>query len=722
MKKKLFILTSLLGLLVPAFVGSTIKANRAEASIVSLENTADKWEVSNGSGFTATNIENGVRIGNLRGTYVGMVYKDKVSLEGLSFTFKNNVGSKCKAGGFYLSQSKDHSFSKNVFFLWHDPWAAKQARLEVSTSHDYNETATCYTDDSFAKPGFGIAGSMVMDNSDKNPDYVDDGINISFTKSSPTAWKVTISTVNPGALWSSNANYNSTDKTCTVYLKDSDVQTYLDEDGMAYLHVEGVDNNATEAYYDITNLKCNIDEDPIVNKEDLLANVNAIDDAKIQSFFLKPELADSLATLKANALSFLETAPESAHKSEYAPVTAFIKAWNNRYASYGYVGSTSVVADNMPFVSSVGSNGAQLSPEGDTQLSMSTGYGNRIYNTKVIDATNLVVHFNLGVAAVFTSFSIAVNPSSAPSGYVSETDKYYHFELYKVEEDKYMVVFGNDGCGHNISIEGYEEAVTPNSYHGRYIQSYSGDFAISVKTDYQTNKTVIDFNNGASTFTLNDNKVIYKNSNPTEKLPANLCFGLFGASGYQNVMINKIFSPDNVEKEFTKGSNKDVTLLYDLSGASDGVLTIDDVIVPNEVMKDDKKGTIVVYRKYLNTLSNGVHAVKLSSSKGEVVWNLTINAVEKLDIPYTRKGHVYMPIDDACAIKYDIDLFGLLPEDLDITLNGETLESTSYIWSDYNTVFTLKEELVTSWEVGTYYVQMFVEGVPGSCDLLITLY
>ena len=54
----------------------------AETVTETITNTSSSWDTTFGSGFNASDITNGVRIGNLKGTYVGMYMKEKVALDG----------------------------------------------------------------------------------------------------------------------------------------------------------------------------------------------------------------------------------------------------------------------------------------------------------------------------------------------------------------------------------------------------------------------------------------------------------------------------------------------------------------------------------------------------------------------------------------------------------------------------------------------------------------
>ncbi|MGN1261727.1 MAG: hypothetical protein ACI4UT_01495, partial [Candidatus Enteromonas sp.] len=101
-----------------AGVESTPSITKVGAKKVS--NAASSWVVSNGDAgqLSATEVEGGVKISNLHAYSAEMRLAEKVTLDGLTFTFKND-GATTSAAGFYFSQNEGFAWSKPTFTLWH---------------------------------------------------------------------------------------------------------------------------------------------------------------------------------------------------------------------------------------------------------------------------------------------------------------------------------------------------------------------------------------------------------------------------------------------------------------------------------------------------------------------------------------------------------------------------------------------------------------------------
>ena len=94
-----------------AGVESTPSITRVGAKKVS--NSASSWVVSNGDAgqLGATEIEGGVQISNLHAYSAEMRLAEKVTLDGLTFTFKN-VGASTAAAGFRINPRTPASASR----------------------------------------------------------------------------------------------------------------------------------------------------------------------------------------------------------------------------------------------------------------------------------------------------------------------------------------------------------------------------------------------------------------------------------------------------------------------------------------------------------------------------------------------------------------------------------------------------------------------------------
>ena len=676
----------------------------AETVTETITNTSSSWDTTFGSGFNASDITNGVRIGNLKGTYVGMYMKEKVALDGLSFTFNNVIGANCKAGGFYFSQKTSHEFSKNVFTLWHDPYNAKQSRLNIGTSHDYNDPRTCYTTPDFTETGFAAAQSMVMNNNMSE----NDGFNIKIEKYSLTAWKVTISQLYANTLWENNANFDTATKSCSVYLKASDVSSYLDNEGKAYMHVFGIDDSATAAYYEITNMSRTYKPAKPVTKNEVKDLINSVTDEMINSYINKPELIEEYTAAKKKALDSLNDAPESGLSTDYPKAFEFIELWEARVEKYGYTSNTSSILNDLPFVSSVGINGAQLSPNKDVQLTLDGNYGNRIYSKEVFDAANVEISLNLSQLKLYSALPLSLNKTATPSNYVSESGKYYFFEFYKIADDKYFVVLGN-GNSHNISIDGFNSE-KQGSYTGRVLNSYSGDIKIKVSTDFETTITKFDFNNGQISYEVTDNSLLFSGENPTKAVDTNLCFGLMNCTGKYQVMVSKMFSPDNSEKVYTKGSESSLYFIY---SADDPIESIkcDDVEIEKIGYNiiDNKK--IQLSSTFLNYIGDGTHKLTMKAGDVTTSWSFNVNPnTDVNEVPWIKKGAVYFKEGNANDEVYPFESYGIDVNNLIFKLDDNVMDKSSYEFTSYNTVLTIKASLLNTLSKGNHMVSIVKEG------------
>lgn len=714
--KKILTLSLLTASTIIAGLGTlSSKVQKVEADLIeeSISNTGDDYAVAFGNGFTAKTIDNGVRIGNLQGTYIGMYKKEKVALDGLSFTFNNVVGTNCKAGGFYFSQKTGHEFTKNVFTLWHNPYGITQSRLSVVTSHDYSESPTCYTTPTFETAGFGIAGSMVMNNNMST----NDGFSILFQKYSLTAWKVTITQLYANTLWQTNANFDEATKSCSVYLKDSDVQSYLDSDGKAYFHVFGIDNSATDAYYEITNMKRTYDPGQQITKDEVKESINSISDEMIESFINKPEIIKTLKESKQKALNSLLTAPDQGLSAEYVEANKFFALWEGRYDLYGYKEKTNEILNDLPFVSYVGNNGVQLTDNKDIQISFDGGYGKRIYSKEIMDAGNFDLGLNLGKLPVYSAMNLCINPTSKPGTYVSEEGKYFFLEFYKTGESTYFIVFGN-GTSHNISFEDFGTDKT-NSYTGKIINSASGDIKIKVETDFTLGKTILDINNGVIHYELSDNSVLFKGNKATKNTEANFSFGLMNTNDFYPMIITKMFSPDISKKEFIKGTNNELSFFFN---ANDDIssLKMDGVEVDKTSFNiiDNKK--IVLAVSYLNYLSDGEHILEMKTPTVTTTWKLTIQAnMDKEEVPWIKKGAIYFKEGQANDEIYPFESYGLDVSKMTFKIDENILDKDAYEFSSYNTSFTLKASFLNTLSKGRHNVFIVVNGTSNIVKLPI---
>lgn len=201
---------------------------------------AGEWTAVTGLIDTTLKDKDTVEINGLNTYGARACYDNKVKLDGLSVTIGvsgwTSVTGDCL--GFLFGKTNTAFWTEDgttaaAFTLWNQPYGPEsgQLRLQVGPSHNYSETSLAFTNDKFETPGFGIAGSMVLNRVDSV------SLTISFEQMENGNWKVVISDNLRNAMWNSNANYN--DYTCTVYMKADTFADYLDEEGKVWLLAHG---------------------------------------------------------------------------------------------------------------------------------------------------------------------------------------------------------------------------------------------------------------------------------------------------------------------------------------------------------------------------------------------------------------------------------------------------------------------------------------------------
>jgi hypothetical protein len=502
-------------------------------------NAAADWVVSNGDStqLSATDITGGVEIGSLHAYSAEMRKSSKVTLDGLSFTFQN-TGScdngRNSATGFYFSQGEGFGWSAPTFLIWHALYSG-QTRLVVGANHDYNAASVAQVSPaSDAATGFGLASSLVMNS------LTNDGFAISFEHTSYSWWKVTLTEIFDSSFWGSNANYAKAEgasyATITTYLANS--QMPVDANGAAYLHVVGAGNSGGSVsvtnFTDGTFKTVPEDDATQTDIDAAKAKINAIDPAEFPA-----SLKDDIVTLKTSALTEIASATKpSALQAIVDKTKAAVK---KLYADYAHYGDSLTTADSTAnFTPCWGAElyAKRFDDRGAFTASINTSYGTRGQMIRQYDAANFSATVNLGAVAVNTVFYFNFDTES--QSFPTSGTKYFHIEFLKVDEAKYLAIFGDNGKAHNVSYAAWGTEAS-GDYTGRLISTFSGTLNFAMATDFTTNKSTFSVNGVSLEF---DSSVINKGTAPTSKLTSYVALGGMNASAFQPVLVEKFEDAD----------------------------------------------------------------------------------------------------------------------------------------------------------------------------------
>lgn len=171
-------------------------------------------------------------------------YKYKVHFDGLDITWRvENLPSKSTMSGFYFSPVKNQYYGKPSIAMWKGLYES-QTRVHVGKDHDYNETSIAYNSPQCTNTGFGVANSMVMATSSS---ITHAGFRLRISEYNNEVYKFKFNAVyDDSYIWTNNANYASSDKSSTVYVKKSSLDC-LDNNGDTYIQFFGFDTNAVQS-------------------------------------------------------------------------------------------------------------------------------------------------------------------------------------------------------------------------------------------------------------------------------------------------------------------------------------------------------------------------------------------------------------------------------------------------------------------------------------------
>lgn len=197
------------------------------------------WGVAAGTP-TMTFAENGyTKVSNLHVYGARSYYGHLVQIDGLELSFRASTNSG-DCVGIILANDKMNSYFGNgvAITYWNNLWNSSQARLNIGANHDYNNASIVYTEPKLdSSLGFGVASSMVCNQAETM------GWTLKFESYNDEFYSIKI-TMTDGEMWGNNANYNSDEKSCTVYLPKSTLEGTLDENGCCYVIATGFPSGA----------------------------------------------------------------------------------------------------------------------------------------------------------------------------------------------------------------------------------------------------------------------------------------------------------------------------------------------------------------------------------------------------------------------------------------------------------------------------------------------
>lgn len=246
MKKNKFFMA----LMTTAITFGAVGAVALETTSAATADSSSSWIGLADSAYTniantsPTYAEDGyTNINNLASFGSRAMYAQKVRLDGLSVSFYMETNNR-DCVGFYIGSIDDNAYASTFFTSlvvtnWHGLYSG-QDRLHISNTHDYNKASVVYTTPACTQTGFSVAASHVSNSAEKM------GYTVTFESYSETLYSVTVKMLY-SSMWGNNANYNSTDKTSTVYLPKSTVAGELDGNGDAYVYFAGFPSGANPA-------------------------------------------------------------------------------------------------------------------------------------------------------------------------------------------------------------------------------------------------------------------------------------------------------------------------------------------------------------------------------------------------------------------------------------------------------------------------------------------
>ena len=487
--------------------------------------TSTNWSVTNGiggEGREALESDDGqVKLGVMDAWGVQYSKNDKVTLNGLEFTFVYTSRTAGDRAGFYFNQSKTFDYKGVVSIVAPTRWEG-QSRWAFVGDHDIDSgTPKTYTDMTGTTAGVGgVLGSQLVCNYSST---LEDGFHFKFEHVTVSWWKMTVTEIRAGYAWDC-ANIVTDEVTglrsFTTYFKNSDMD--LDDQDGAYLNFIGMSSgycivrDFQDGVYQI------IPEDPATEEEiaDFKAEINGALTGYPEAY------VESMADEKAAALAEIDT--KTVPSEMMAIVDTFKALVVSEYLIFlGY---------DQTIDSCVGANffGTWGQPEYAARANDAGGiianlesatWGMRGQLIRQYDPLNFEAKINLSGVSVGPVFFLNFSPVS--QDYISEASRYFHIELQK-NSSGVQVVISNPTCSaHNVSIEEWG-TTNVGTFIGQTANlGVDGNVEISFATE--NGQTEIHVNNTTATIDsslLGNGTVAY------------VQMGIFSGAGYSKVAVD----------------------------------------------------------------------------------------------------------------------------------------------------------------------------------------
>lgn len=535
--KKQFVLLPLI-LMVAASFNGAMKASAEDLPI-----STDWTNVTNGpTPTTIHKTDNGYCMTHM--TNYGQVgyFNQKVKLDGLTFDVRATGINDGDTFGYYLSTTKDTgglSWKNPTFTIWKGLYNG-QSRINVATSHDYNENSVVYSSpDKTSEKGFGVASSGVMNNVN---DSGTAGVRFSFSKYDDNFYAIKMIALTGVDFWGNNANYNKDDKSTTVYLA-IDETTNLSQSEYVYIHYVGFKSSGNETsdptiYFENMQYKVDLTE----TKNEAKAKVNSrvdlskyaeADHAKIteikETAIAAIDAATSLEKIN-EALDAFNTAM-SAYKTL---AQAYVEnLYKEAPTELGHLDETANFLDYYQ----KGYSTKRLNNEGGTIVAMQGVYGSRGGIPTTMSPTNF--EFEINAARISKEVAMTITIGKNPYTYVSEDDAIIAFDVIRLSDDgQYFITFTNTSA-HNASVAAFGTEKWHGDYTGRYITSENGDLHFKVTTNDMTEQTIITINDVRVAL---ESTVVFNRLGDTEK--GYFSFGVMTSETMEVFAIKTIFDAD----------------------------------------------------------------------------------------------------------------------------------------------------------------------------------
>ena len=535
--KKQFVLLPLI-LMVAASFNGAMKASAEDLPI-----STDWTNVTNGpTPTTIHKTDNGYCMTHM--TNYGQVgyFNQKVKLDGLTFDVRATGINDGDTFGYYLSTTKDTgglSWKNPTFTIWKGLYKG-QSRINVATSHDYNENSVVYSSpDKTSEKGFGVASSGVMNNVS---DSRTAGVRFSFSKYDDNFYAIKMIALTGVDFWADNANYSATDKSTTVYLA-IDETTNLSQSEYVYIHYVGFKSSANKEsdptiYFENMQYEVDLTE----TKNEAKAKVNS------KANLAKYEEADQVKVteIKESAIAAIDAA------TSLEAINEALDAFNRAISAYktlaqAYVenlykeaptelGHLDETANFLDYYQK-GYSTKRLNNEGGTIVAMKGAYGSRGGIPTTMSPTNF--EFEINAAKISKEVAMTITIGKNPYTYVSEENAIIAFDVIRLsDEGQYFVTLTNTNA-HNKSATGFDTEKWHGDYTGRYVTSENGDLHFKVATNDMTEQTIVTINDVKVTL---DSTVVFSRLDDTEK--GYFSFGVMTSEAMEVFAIKTIFDAD----------------------------------------------------------------------------------------------------------------------------------------------------------------------------------